>query len=97
MALFHLDGASSSSSFDKVVNLEFEKWVTADLLLLGWLYNSITPEVAVQLLGFNNAKDLWEATQELFGFSQWQKRTIFARFFKQLENVTRKWKIIYAL
>ena len=49
------------------MNPEFEKWVTTDLLLFGWLYNSMMPEVAIQLMGFTNAKDLWEATQDLFG------------------------------
>ncbi|KAA0036141.1 retrotransposon protein, putative, Ty1-copia subclass [Cucumis melo var. makuwa] len=50
-----------------MVNSKFDQWVTSDLLLLGWIYNSMTAEVAFQLMGFNIAKDLWEAIQDLFG------------------------------
>ncbi|XP_031745012.1 uncharacterized protein LOC116405217 [Cucumis sativus] len=60
-------GASSRSTTTKTVNPKFDQWVTFDLLLLGWMYNSMTPEVALQLMGFNTAKDLWEAIQDLFG------------------------------
>lgn len=38
------------------------------MLLLGGLYNSMKPKVAIQLMGFINAKVLWEATQNLLGF-----------------------------
>ena len=59
---------ASSSSFAVMglmaVNPQFEQWVTTDLLLLGWLYNSMTPDVVIQLMYFTNAKDLWEATKD---------------------------------
>ncbi|KAA0060208.1 Integrase, catalytic core [Cucumis melo var. makuwa] len=61
------DGASSRSTETKTVNPKFDQWVTSDLLLLGWIYNSMTAEVAFQLMGFNTAKDLEEAIQDLFG------------------------------
>lgn len=41
--------------------------MATDQLLLGWLYNSMIPEVAIQVMGYENAKDLWSAVQELFG------------------------------
>lgn len=50
--------ASSSMSAPAIINPLFEQWITTDLLLLGWLYNSMTPKVVVQLMGFTNAKDL---------------------------------------
>ena len=60
--------ASSSTSMNsKIVNPKYEQWVTSDMLLLGWIYNSMVPDVALQLMGFNTAKDLWEAIQNLFG------------------------------
>lgn len=45
----------------QIVNPKFEQWVTVHLLQ--WLYNSMKPTIAIQLMSFNNAKDLWEATQ----------------------------------
>ncbi|XP_016901223.2 uncharacterized protein LOC107991202 [Cucumis melo] len=60
------DGASSRSTTTKTVNPKFDQWLTSYLLLLGWIYNSMTAEVAFQLKGFNTAKDLWEAIQDLF-------------------------------
>ncbi|KAA0057475.1 uncharacterized protein E5676_scaffold216G001590 [Cucumis melo var. makuwa] len=60
--------ASSSTSMNsKIVNPKYEQWVTSDMLLLGLIYNSMVPDVALQLMGFNTAKDLWEAIQNLFG------------------------------
>ena len=44
----------------------FEQWISVDLLLLGGLYNSMTLEVVIQLMGFTNANDMWEVTQDLF-------------------------------
>lgn len=49
------------------MNPQFEQWVTTYLLLLSWLYNSMTLEVAIQHMCFTNSKDMWEATQDLFG------------------------------
>ncbi|KAA0060627.1 Reverse transcriptase, RNA-dependent DNA polymerase [Cucumis melo var. makuwa] len=45
------DGASSRSTATKTVNPKFDQWLTSYLLLLGWIYNSMTAEVAFQLKG----------------------------------------------
>ncbi|KAA0037646.1 uncharacterized protein E6C27_scaffold277G003090 [Cucumis melo var. makuwa] len=62
-----LASPSSSSTASKIVNPRHEQWVTSDLLLLGWIYNSMVPDVAFQLMEFNTTNDLWEAIQNLFG------------------------------
>lgn len=59
--------ASSSSVVRTVSNPAFESWVVVDQLILSWLYNSMTVEVAKQVMGHNNAKDLWMLILELFG------------------------------
>ncbi|XP_038875135.1 uncharacterized protein LOC120067668 [Benincasa hispida] len=61
---YRLEGHLSD---EQSLNPLYEAWVTADQLLLGWLYNSMAPEVAVQLMGFENAKSLWDAIHSLFG------------------------------
>ncbi|XP_038882253.1 uncharacterized protein LOC120073479 [Benincasa hispida] len=56
-----------SSTYMKSLNPQYEAWVTANQLLLGWLYNSMTREVVVQLMGYKSAKSLWDAIHLLFG------------------------------
>ncbi|KAA0067279.1 uncharacterized protein E6C27_scaffold418G001000 [Cucumis melo var. makuwa] len=73
---------SSSSTAVVTVNPKYERWITTDLLLLGWLYNSMTPEVTIQLMGFTNAKDLWEATQDLFGIQSRAKEDFLHQTFQ---------------
>ncbi|KAA0026100.1 uncharacterized protein E6C27_scaffold19G00360 [Cucumis melo var. makuwa] len=78
-------GASSSIT-PRIVNSLFEQWVTTDLLLLGWLYNSMTPDVAIQLMGFTNVEDLWDATQDFFGVQSRAEED----FLRQMLQTTRK-------
>ena len=49
------------------MNPRYEQWVTSDLLLLGWIYNSMVPDVTLQFMGFNTTRDLWKVIQDLFG------------------------------
>ncbi|XP_038887688.1 protein transport protein sec-16A.1-like [Benincasa hispida] len=58
---------SSSSTLVTEVNLQFEAWMAVDQLLLGWLYNSMTPEVVVQVMRCESARTLWDSINELFG------------------------------
>lgn len=48
-------------------NPEHDIWLTADRLLVGWFYNSMTPQVATQVMGHDEAKALSESIQEYFG------------------------------
>ncbi|XP_038904321.1 uncharacterized protein LOC120090675 [Benincasa hispida] len=59
-------GASSSSTTLEV-NPQYRAWMAVDQLLLGWLYNSMTPKIAIQVMGFECARDLWINIQQLFG------------------------------
>ncbi|XP_038905164.1 uncharacterized protein LOC120091275 isoform X4 [Benincasa hispida] len=61
-------GSGASSSLTALeVNPQYESWMAVDQLLLGWLYNSMTPEVAIQVMGCECAKDLWTSIPQLFG------------------------------
>ncbi|KAK4276095.1 hypothetical protein QN277_019084 [Acacia crassicarpa] len=42
-----------------VSNPEFEEWYIVDRMLIGWLRNTMTQEVAAQLLHCRFAFDLW--------------------------------------
>lgn len=52
---------ASSTTVEAAINPLYEAWITTDQLLLIWLYNSMTSEIATQVMGFENAKDLWDA------------------------------------
>lgn len=83
-------GGSSSSTTVKVVNPQYESWNAIDQLLLGWLYNSMAAEVATQVLGFENEKDLWGAVQELFGIQSQAEVDYFRQIFQQTHKVSLK-------
>lgn len=67
----------------EIINPEYEAWLVVDQLLLGWLYNSITPEIATQLMGFERSKDLWDAIQELFGVQSRAEEDYLRQTFQQ--------------
>lgn len=48
-------------------NPKYDVWAVADQHLVGWLYNSMAPEVAAQVMGHDEAKSLWDSIQEYFG------------------------------
>lgn len=48
------EGSSTDSPtiiLEEVSNPENGRWVTIDKLLVGWLYNSMTPKIATQVMG----------------------------------------------
>ncbi|KAI4305459.1 hypothetical protein L6164_028824 [Bauhinia variegata] len=45
----------------------YEEWVSTDQLLLGWLFNSMTSDIATQLLHCETSQQLWEVAQSLVG------------------------------
>nr|KYP43069.1 hypothetical protein KK1_035512 [Cajanus cajan] len=48
-------------------NPAFADWTSTDQLLLGWLINSMTQEVATQLLHCETSQQIWEDAQSLAG------------------------------
>lgn len=48
-------------------NPAYEEWVSSDQLLLGWIYNTLTPEIASQLIGCGTSFELWTAIRNLVG------------------------------
>lgn len=40
------------------LNPAYEEWVATNQLLLGWIYNTLTPEIASQLIGCKSSHEL---------------------------------------
>lgn len=64
-------------------NPEHNVWLAADQLLVGWLYNSMTPEVAAQLMGYDEAKLLWDAIQEYIGIQSRSQEDYYRQMMQQ--------------
>lgn len=63
------------------INTKFEKWQVMDQTLLGWLYSSLTLEVAAQMINCSRSQELWKNVQDLAGAStkakfMWYKNEI---------------------
>ncbi|KZV37830.1 hypothetical protein F511_10860 [Dorcoceras hygrometricum] len=43
----------------KIPNPEYEEWLSNDQLLLGWLYNTMSSDIASQLMRKATSKELW--------------------------------------
>ncbi|XP_038887015.1 uncharacterized protein LOC120077182 [Benincasa hispida] len=80
-------GGASSATGERTFNPLYEVWVTADQLLLGWPYNSMTPEVAVQLMGHESAKSLWDAIHSLFGVQSRAEKDYLRQVFQQTVTI----------
>lgn len=52
--------SSSVTTAQTIINPHYESWIANDQLLLGWLYNSMMPEVATQVMGRDTAKGVVE-------------------------------------
>lgn len=79
-----------SSSVERSLNPQYEAWIAVDQLLLGWLYNSMAPDVVVQLMGFENVKELWEAIEELFGVQSRAEEDYLRQVFQQTRKGNMK-------
>lgn len=49
------------------VNPAWEEWIATNQLLLGWIYNTLTSEIASQLIGSKTSNELWIAVRSLAG------------------------------
>ncbi|KAK2447644.1 hypothetical protein QL285_006983 [Trifolium repens] len=58
---------TTSSDSSKIINPAFEEWQANDQRLLGWMLNSMTTEIATQLLHCETSKQLWDEAQSLAG------------------------------
>lgn len=57
----------TAADSNKTKNPSFEEWVADDQMLLGWLLNSMTIDIATQLMHCENSKQLWDEAQSLAG------------------------------
>ena len=46
---------------------EFQKWMVQDQILLRWLYNFMEADIAIEVMGIETSKGLWDAIRDLFG------------------------------
>lgn len=58
--------AVTATTVEQRPNPAYQSWVAVDQLVLEWMYNSMSPEIATQVMGFQTSKELWEAVQQLF-------------------------------
>lgn len=71
---------------DRRINLAFEGWVTMDQLLLGWLYNTMSTELALQVLRCKTSQELWNAIKEL---SETQTRSRITLYKGELQRLRK--------
>lgn len=57
----------SGTSVGIIRNPEYNQSVSTDQLLMGWLYSSMTLDIAMRVMGATNSKELWTAIKESFG------------------------------
>lgn len=50
-----------------IQNPEFLKWSSSDKLLMGWMYSSMTSDIAMKVMGCTSSNKLWTAVEESFG------------------------------
>nr|KYP72245.1 hypothetical protein KK1_004833 [Cajanus cajan] len=77
---------------NKKVNLTYEEWIANDQQLLGWLFNSMTHDIATQLLHYDTLKKLWEASQSLAGAQSRSRVMLLKSKFHCTRKVTLKTK-----
>lgn len=60
-------------------NLEYDIWLVADQLLVGWLYNSMTPKVTAQVMGYDELSCCGMPSKSTSVFNQDPKRIIIVK------------------
>lgn len=50
-----------------VGTLQFKKWQRVDSMMVSWILNAISKEIAETFLYTTSAKDLWEELEQCFG------------------------------
>ncbi|TYK18874.1 Retrovirus-related Pol polyprotein from transposon TNT 1-94 [Cucumis melo var. makuwa] len=75
---------ASSSSASIVINPAFEQWITTDLLLLEWFYNSMTPGMAIQLMVLQMPKICGRRFKISLGFNPELKKIFFPSLISQV-------------
>ncbi|KAL5575905.1 hypothetical protein UlMin_017604 [Ulmus minor] len=54
-------------------NPDYENWVTTDQGLLGWLFGSMEPVIACDVLRNETSSQVWDALKEWFGYANRSK------------------------
>ncbi|TXG63389.1 hypothetical protein EZV62_010383 [Acer yangbiense] len=71
-------------------NPDFENWITHDQLLLRWLYNSMTADIASQIIGHETSQSLWKDAQELTDAHSKANVIFYKREFQNLQKGSMK-------
>jgi len=68
----------TSGETTRKANPDYDDWITRDQALLGWLINSMTTDIATQLLHCETSKEIWDEAQKLAG-AHTKSRTIYLK------------------
>lgn len=83
---FNEKTVQDSETLQVTSNPEYEDWYAQDQMLLGWLYNTIEPTVASELMGYDTSRKLWNATNELFGVKTRSNAVFYKREFAKMQK-----------
>ncbi|MDV3183806.1 MAG: hypothetical protein Q8847_02445 [Sweet potato little leaf phytoplasma] len=45
----------------------YDEWVTVDQALYGWLFGSMSPAIAADVVNFKTSREVWKALEEVYG------------------------------
>lgn len=48
-------------------NPAHKEWVTVDQALSSWLFGSMTPAIAADVVNFNTSREVWKELEEVYG------------------------------
>ncbi|CAJ2656533.1 unnamed protein product [Trifolium pratense] len=71
-------------------NPAYEEWIANDQKILGWLLNSMTHDIATQLLHCDTSKELWDAAKSLAGAHSRSRVTLLKSEFHSTRKGTLK-------
>lgn len=77
---------------EESLNPAFDDWTTIDQLLLGWLYNTMTIDVASQVIRCHTSAELWRAVKDLAGANTRSCVTMYKSELQRLRKVALKMK-----
>ncbi|KAL2475606.1 Uncharacterized protein Adt_36342 [Abeliophyllum distichum] len=65
------------TNVEMIPNPQYTQWMSIDQLLIGWLYSSMTPEIAMRVMGSSSSNQLWLTVKESYGIQNRSRITFF--------------------
>lgn len=72
------------------VNPEFKYWVTTDQLLLRWLLNTMTTDMASQMMHYTCSKEVQDTARDLAGGSTRSRITLYKNELQRIRKGSMK-------